>query len=79
MEEKIQEELVLVNQKLDTIIELLKNNQRNTDKMSDHIDFVESVYTVVRNPLNSMIKYMKGAEPLPLTPAPTASLDAPLD
>lgn len=70
MEEKIQEELVLVNQKLDIIIELLKNNQRTTDKMSDHIDFVESVYTVVRSPLNSMIKYMKGAEPLPLTPTP---------
>ena len=70
MEDKIHEELKLVNEKLDLIIELLRNNQKGSDKMVEHIDFVESVYTVVRNPLNSMVKYVQGSADNKALPEP---------
>ena len=70
MEDKIHEELKLVNEKLDTIIELLKKSQQGSDKMVEHIDFVESVYTVVRNPLNSMVKYVQGSNENKALPEP---------
>ena len=70
MEDKIHEELKLVNEKLDTIIELLKNTKKGSDKMVEHIDFVESVYTVVRNPLNSMVKYVQGSNENKALPEP---------
>ena len=38
--------------------------------MVEHIDFVESVYTVVRNPLNSMVKYVQGSTDNKALPEP---------
>ena len=70
MEDKIHEELKLVNEKLDTIIDLLKHSQKGSDKMVEHIDFVESVYTVVRNPLNSVVKYVQGSTESKALPEP---------
>lgn len=61
MEDSIHKELVKVNEKLDIIIELLNNSQKSCDKMVEHIDFVDSVYKVVRHPLNSMVKYIQGS------------------
>jgi hypothetical protein len=75
MEDKIHEELKLVNEKLDLIIELLRNNQKGSDKMVEHIDFVESVYTVVRNPLNSMVKYVQGSADNKALPEPKIEND----
>lgn len=61
MEEKIHNELKSINEKLDSILELLKNSIESSDKMTDHIDFVESVYTTIKNPLNSIIQYVQGS------------------
>lgn len=60
MEQNIHTELAEINQKLDVIIELLKSSKQGSDKMVNHIDFVESIYTAVRAPLNTMIKYVNG-------------------
>jgi len=61
MDEKIHNELKSINEKLDSILELLKNSKESSDKMTDHIDFVESVYTTIKNPLNSIIQYVQGS------------------
>ena len=60
--ENIERELSCINEKLDLIIDLLKQTKKGSDKMEEHIDFVESVYTVIKNPLNSAIKYIQGEE-----------------
>ena len=48
----------LTNRKIDYIIELLSNNNKNMEdinmeckKMSEHIDFIDNVYDNVKNPL----------------------------
>ena len=38
--------------KIDTILELLKNQQRTQKKLEEHIDFVESTYDILKSPLN---------------------------
>ena len=38
--------------KIDTILELLKNQQRTQKKLEEHIDFVESTYDTLKSPLN---------------------------
>ena len=60
--QKLEEKCDSIETKLDTLIELLSENAKNCEKMSDHIDFVETVYENVKNPLgficnkvNSMI------------------------
>lgn len=68
MEQNIQNELVEINRKLDIVIELLQQNKEGSDKMSNHIDFVESVYTAVREPLSTMIKYVHGEKKQLLPP-----------
>ncbi len=59
MEEKIDN----LTNKLDHIVNLIKNNKENCEKMGNHIDFVESVYENVKNPLGyvcSKISYLSG-------------------
>lgn len=48
MNEKIEKN----NEKLEIILEILQNKVTNEcKKMSEHIDFIENVYDVVKNPL----------------------------
>jgi len=49
--QKLEEKCDSIETKLDTLIELLSENKKNCEKMSDHIDFVETVYENVKNPL----------------------------
>lgn len=50
--------------KVDKIIDLLENDVKpNCDKMNSHINFVDSVYENVKNPLHyicNKIVYLKG-------------------
>ena len=45
--DKIEKDMVLLNNKLDEVLELLKTDCR---KMSNHIDFIENVYDKVKYP-----------------------------
>jgi hypothetical protein len=50
---KIREEIREMRQQMNRIEELLLNNvEKNCKKMGEHIDFVESVYEKVKNPLS---------------------------
>ena len=61
--DKLDEKINNIENKLDQIINLINNNKQNCDKMGNHIDFVESVYENVKNPLGyvcSKISYLSG-------------------
>ena len=51
----IEEKLNKIDKKVDLILELLDTDlKKNCEKMGNHIDFVETVYDKVRNPLGFM-------------------------
>jgi hypothetical protein len=41
----------LLENKLDRILEILEKNTEDCKKMSSHIDFIETIYENVKNPL----------------------------
>ena len=49
---EIIERLKNLDQKIDSILELLQNQQRTQKKLEEHIDFVESTYDILKSPLN---------------------------
>ena len=51
MKESLQNILTLILTELKEIKEEIKTLKKDTDKMKDHIDFVEDVYQNVKNPL----------------------------
>lgn len=57
-----QEILQEINNKLDRIIMLLENTKQGSDRMVNHIEFVESVYDTVKKPLNYMLSYVQKNE-----------------
>ena len=50
----VHERVERIEEKLDKIINLLEHNQKSADKMSDHIDFIDGVYSKVKSPLNTI-------------------------
>jgi hypothetical protein len=47
-----------ISGKLDKIIRLLEDNVvKDCNKMRNHINFVESVYDVVKGPFNSLLSF----------------------
>jgi len=48
----IEERLQRIEEKLESIHEVLHNLQSSCKGMNDHISFVESVYNVLRSPLD---------------------------
>ncbi len=65
--EDIERRLSEIEKKVDLILNLLEENVKpNCDKMGSHINFVESVYDNVKNPLGficSRVNYLRGSEP----------------
>ena len=63
--EHIEERLHIIEQKVDKILELLqKDIQPNCSRMGSHINFVETVYDNVKNPLGftcSKVNYLRSA------------------
>lgn len=54
---KIEDKLERIEDKLDIAINILqKDLVKNTEKMRDHIDFIDGVYDKVRTPVNYMMK-----------------------
>lgn len=50
----VQERIERIESKLDKILHILESNQKSCDKMSKHIDFVDSVYDAMKSPLNTI-------------------------
>ena len=50
-EDRIEEKLDRIEEKLDNLIEIVGKNTGDCEKMSDHIDFIENVYSGLRSPL----------------------------
>lgn len=66
MEEKVKEiedKIDQLNEKMDIILKLLQEDvQPNCKKMNNHIDFIESIYDNVKNPLGFLcnkINYLR--------------------
>lgn len=56
----------IIETKLDTIIDILNHNiSKNTQKMANHIDFIETIYNNVKSPLGFLcnkLNYLKGSD-----------------
>ena len=56
-----------IEDKLDTILELLENNKRVQTKLENHIEFIERTYETLHSPLtyvkNSVNRLMGKASP----------------
>ena len=63
----MEERLDRIENKLDTLIKLISEDVKtNCGKMGEHIDFVETVYENVKNPLGYIcgkINYLAGKSP----------------
>lgn len=60
--EEIREELREIRVQMNRIEELLLNNvEKNCKKMGEHIEFVESVYEKVKNPLSYICSKISGS------------------
>jgi hypothetical protein len=69
---EIKTQLARLEDKVDNIIELLDGSLKNNcEKMGEHIDFVEQVYSNVKYPLEYMcnkVRAIAGVTPKPLCP-----------
>ena len=52
-EEDLKQELIIINNKLDRILELMEKVGK---KMSNHIDFIENIYAKVKYPFGYLIE-----------------------
>lgn len=57
---KIELELEKTNAKLDKIEQDIQELKTGTNKMNNHINFVESIYTIVRSPISDLLSYYYG-------------------
>jgi hypothetical protein len=48
--------LDILDTRISKIESILNNINTSTENMDDHINFVENVYTVVKNPISSLLK-----------------------
>jgi prefoldin subunit 5 len=54
--DKILQKLEILENKYKTLEQKIDHIQYSTQNMDEHIDFVESVYNVVKNPVSSLLK-----------------------
>lgn len=48
------ERLIRIEEKLDKLIYLIEQQEKTSEKMSQHIDFIDGVYDSVKNPLSTI-------------------------
>lgn len=48
-----------IEKKLNLILEILEKNTEDCNKMSSHIDFIETIYENVKNPLGYVCEKIK--------------------
>lgn len=47
----LEKKVISLEEKIDKLIDIIKNVKEDTGKMSTHIDFIDTVYTKVKMPL----------------------------
>jgi len=52
----LEQKLSDVTQKVTIVEKAISKIEQSTQNMDDHIDFVETVYNVVKNPVSSLLK-----------------------
>ena len=55
----IEEELKKIDDKLTDLIILMNDNKRDCEKMSSHIDFIDSVYQKLKIPIDYVCKRLE--------------------
>lgn len=55
----IEEELKKIDDKLTDLIILMNDNKRDCEKMSSHIDFIDSVYQKLKTPIDYVCKRLE--------------------
>ena len=55
----IEEELKKIDDKLTDLIILMNDNKRDCEKMSSHIDFIDSVYQKLKTPIDYICKRLE--------------------
>lgn len=57
--ESIENELKKIDNKLTDLIILMNDNKRDCEKMSSHIDFIDSVYQKLKTPIDYVCKRLE--------------------
>jgi len=57
--ESIENELQKIDDKLTDLIILMNDNKRDCEKMSSHIDFIDSVYQKLKTPIDYVCKRLE--------------------
>tara|TARA_B100001094_G_C18147335_1_gene781567 strand:+ start:1155 stop:1382 length:228 start_codon:yes stop_codon:yes gene_type:complete len=57
--ESIENELNKIDDKLTDLIILMNDNKRDCEKMSSHIDFIDSVYQKLKTPIDYVCKRLE--------------------
>ncbi len=57
--ESIENELKKIDDKLTDLIILMNDNKRDCEKMSSHIDFIDSVYQKLKTPIDYVCKRLE--------------------
>jgi len=55
----IENELKKIDDKLTDLIILMNDNKRDCEKMSSHIDFIDSVYQKLKTPIDYVCKKLE--------------------
>lgn len=55
----IENELKKIDDKLTDLIILMNDNKRDCEKMSSHIDFIDSVYQKLKTPIDYVCKRLE--------------------
>jgi len=57
--DSIENELKKIDNKLTDLIILMNDNKRDCEKMSSHIDFIDSVYQKLKTPIDYVCKRLE--------------------
>ena len=57
--ESIENKLKKIDDKLTDLIILMNDNKRDCEKMSSHIDFIDSVYQKLKTPIDYVCKRLE--------------------
>jgi hypothetical protein len=77
---RIENLLKKIDERLDRIEDRLSHVERNTNRMVEHIGFVDGVYATLRKPLTYLTRYVSGddATALPSSSSTSSSTSTPV-
>ncbi len=57
---KIEKDIENVNTKISQLENDISNMKQSTDKMDSHVDFIDSVYDIIKTPFKDLLTYYYG-------------------